>query len=90
MTELPVMYTGTAEIVFCLAKYEIGKFMHVTISDRNTFDGGWQKLLSRVPSLTDKDRAINELERCVEKVLRYCDPQIPLHLLSTSMAKSFV
>jgi len=91
MRELPVEHTGVTEMLFCLIKYEIGEFLHskITVSG----DGGWQELnsASAMAPLAAKERAINELDsRLEKKFLRYCDPLVPLHFLSISMARAFI
>lgn len=88
--QLPVEHTGITEMVFCLLRYEFGEFLRHS-SSTSAFDGSWQKLSSTAVPLADKDRAIDELERLLKhKFLRYCNPLIPLHFLSATVARSAI
>ena len=87
MRELPVENPGLTEMLFCLLRYEIDKFLR-ECSPQNTFDGSSQMLSNPAISIADKDNAIDALERLLEqKFLRHCDPSIPLHFLSLMVAK---
>ncbi|KAK9352189.1 fungal-specific transcription factor domain-containing protein [Lipomyces doorenjongii] len=80
MKELPAEHTGVTEMLFCSVRYEIGVFMRQTESWKAT-----------AVSMQVKDKAINELEnRLEQKYLRYCDTSIPLHLLSSLLARTAV
>ncbi|KAK9237849.1 fungal-specific transcription factor domain-containing protein [Lipomyces kononenkoae] len=80
MKELPAEHTGVTEMLFCCIRYEVGLFMRQSES--------WR--VSEV-SVIVKDKAIDELEnRLDQKYLKYCDPSIPLHLLSSLMAKTAI
>ena len=90
MTALPTEHTGITEMVFCLIRYSVGEFLRHS-STTSAFDGSWQKLSNSARSLTDKDKAIDELENLIEhKYLKYCDPLNPLHFLSAIMARSAI
>ncbi|KAI9771940.1 MAG: hypothetical protein M1835_006333, partial [Candelina submexicana] len=89
MREPPVEHTGVTEMIFTLVRCEIGNHLHR--SGNKSYDGGWKQLGDPTVPLADKDKGIDELEGRIEsKFLRYCDPVIPLHLLSTILAKSAV
>ncbi|KAK9330883.1 fungal-specific transcription factor domain-containing protein [Lipomyces starkeyi] len=80
MKELPAEHTGVTEMLFCSVRYEFGVFIRQSESWKAT-----------AVSMQVKDKAIDELENCLEqKYLRYCDPSIPLHLLSSLLARTAV
>jgi hypothetical protein len=79
MTELPMIHTTPTEMIFCLLRYEFGKFLNTN----------GKKLNSPAFSLREKDQLIDELENHIESnFVRYCDPGVPLHLLATGGARS--
>ena len=79
MSEVPVVHKGATEMIFCLLRYEFGKFMETN----------GRKLNSNDLSIAEKDHLIEEFESYLESnYLRYCDPAIPLHLISSSGARS--
>ena len=66
-------------MLFRSLRYEFGKFMENNGRKLNNHDLG----------IAEKDQLIEELENYLEsKYLRYCDPAIPLHLISSSGARS--
>ncbi|TAQ84675.1 hypothetical protein B7494_g7013 [Chlorociboria aeruginascens] len=83
MTEMPLEHKGQTEMIFCLITYEFCKFFQ---------DAGateWQN--KAPPSLGDTDKWLDDLENRIEsKFLRYCDPSIPLHFLSTAVTRSII
>ncbi|KAK9387170.1 hypothetical protein V1515DRAFT_615798 [Lipomyces mesembrius] len=80
MKELPAEHTGVTEMLFCSVRYEVGVFLRQSESWKAT-----------AVSMQVKDKAIDELEnRLEQKYLRYCDPSIPLHLLSSLLARTAV
>ncbi len=89
MREPPVEHTGATEMIFTLVRCEIGTRLHS--SGKGNDQTGWEMLGDPTVLLADKDRTIDELEDITErKFLRYCDPVIPLHLLSTIIARTAV
>ncbi len=90
MREPPVEHTGMTEMAFCMLRLEIGRFMRHPNS-LGTFDGEIESFSSIAVFLSEKDAAIDELERNLErKFLRFCDPMIPLHVLVTCVARCAV
>lgn len=78
-------------MIFCCLRYETAQAL------RGAKPGTPCKEATALSSATgpelipDKDRAIDELEaRFQEQFLRYCDPSIPLHLLTIYVAKSVI
>ncbi|KZF26349.1 hypothetical protein L228DRAFT_10495 [Xylona heveae TC161] len=85
MRELPVEHTGITEMVFCQLRYEVGEFLRRCPPGKG-FDGGWQKLSTNDVSLAEKDKELDDLERNLDqKYLRFCEPLIPLHYMSSTM-----
>jgi hypothetical protein len=79
MIELPVVHNRPTEMIFCLLRYEFGKFLNTN----------GKKLCSPAFSLVEKDQLIDELENHIESnFVRYCDPVVPLHLLAAGGARS--
>jgi hypothetical protein len=89
MKEPPVEHPGITDMLFCSVRYEIGEFMRQKRSLR-IFDGVGQRGSVTV-SVAEKDKAIDEFEEMLEqKYLRYTDPSIPLHFISTGLARGAV
>ena len=84
MKEPPKEHDGITDMLFCSIRYEIGNFMResgVFSRQRSTSSA----------TMAAKDKAIDDLEERLErKYIRYCDDSIPLHSLSSRLAKSAV
>ena len=90
MKEPPMEHTRVTEMVFCLTRCEIGEFLR-RIRSGTAFSGCWHELSSSQIPLSTKDKVIEELEESLErKYLKYCDPSIPLHFISTAMTRSAI
>jgi hypothetical protein len=75
MRDPPVESPGITEMIFLRLRCEITQF----VQDSRSLAG----------SLNVKDDAIEEFEQRLEReYLRYCDPLIPLHVMSSVMARS--
>ncbi|KAL8752908.1 MAG: hypothetical protein Q9184_005586 [Pyrenodesmia sp. 2 TL-2023] len=91
MGELPPSHIGTSDMTFCLARYEIIDFLKKSNTNFFFFDGAWAKPDGVSATLAEKDQAIDELDRRLEKkYLRHCDPQITLHFLTKMYARTAV
>ncbi|EPS26740.1 hypothetical protein PDE_01679 [Penicillium oxalicum 114-2] len=89
MTEPACEKEGPTEMIFCLARSEFGGWLRRWRSDASGSGSPWAFLTSTEMSLSEKDRSIDELEAVMErKFLRYCDPSIPLHSVTTLMIRS--
>ncbi|KAI9647102.1 hypothetical protein NHQ30_005104 [Ciborinia camelliae] len=98
MIEPPPERAGTTEMLFCCIRYEVSQ----AIRKANSFGqgghghgGGHHGPPSHIPPgsniIAEKDKTIDELEtRLQDKYLQYCDPSIPLHLLSIYVARSVI
>jgi hypothetical protein len=81
MTEIPSVHERATEMIFCLARYEVGYFL---------FNNG-KKLHSPTTPISDRDRLIDELENLLtRKYLRYCNPAIPLHRIASGGVRSAI
>jgi hypothetical protein len=90
MAEAPVVHTGTTEMLFCLLKYEVPLWFRTSSLASKVFNQNARPdtILSSGQPLEVKARAIDELEAIVEeKYLRHCDPRIPLHFISLTVAR---
>ena len=90
MRDPPIEHPGPTEMIFSNVRNEVGQFLKHSNSGSTTgFGGGWQAIDSAATPLAIKDQAIEELEKRLEqKVLRHCDPLIPLHLLTIYLTKA--
>ena len=90
MTELPAEHNGATEMMHCLIRYEFGQAMKRE-TGQNTYDGSMRHLNSSEVSVKTKEQAIERMETLLEqKYLRYCDPSIPLHFISSLVASSIL
>ncbi|KAL1986092.1 hypothetical protein VTN96DRAFT_6989 [Rasamsonia emersonii] len=92
MKEKPIEHSGPTEMIFCQMRYEVGKWLRRQASSGVvTFDGHWRSISDTSVPLQEKDRAIDELENALEeKIVKHCDPSIPLHLVTLLVARSAV
>jgi hypothetical protein len=77
----PRDHLGATEMTFCLVMYEIAIFLRRSAAI--IYFGA-----SLLESLPNKDKVLDELDETLErKFLRYCDPVIPLHILTGSVVR---
>jgi hypothetical protein len=70
----PTEHPGATEMIFVLHRCEVAEVL--------------QQLQNKPVPLSVTDEAIDELEKRLEqKYIQYCDPSIPLHLVTILMAK---
>jgi hypothetical protein len=82
----PRGHVGFTEMTFRLMMADIGKFIRSS-EPMVPFGGSWRKLTAQSVALAEKDKMIDELEMMLEsKYLGYCDPVIPLHILTRCFA----
>jgi hypothetical protein len=87
MRDLPLEHTGPTEMIYCLIMYEAKKFLQNS-PYASTFGGDLRELNNKNVSLAVMDNAIDDFEETYQnKHLKYCDPQIPLHLISVNMVR---
>lgn len=86
MVELPTDQNGATEMIHCLIRYEIGNAMRA--GAKSSINGTWQHFSSSEIPVTDKEKAIQDLEGLLQRrFLQYFDASIPLHFISAIMAK---
>lgn len=104
MIEPPPERAGATEMLFCCIRYEVSQAIRKANRFGNGGHGGGGgghgghkggHHGAHIPPgsnvIAEKDKTIDELEaRLQEKYLQYCDPSIPLHLLSIYVAKSVI
>jgi len=87
MTVEPRDHQGITEMTLRLMLYEIGKFVREAAAERLSLESVQGPADPSGP-LLKKDKAIDDLEEILEsKCLRYCDPAIPLHILTRCLAR---
>ncbi|QIW94719.1 hypothetical protein AMS68_000237 [Peltaster fructicola] len=88
MTHMPEEKVGATDMIFCIARTEVGRFHNRTksalrASDDNITAQDLQKLAAG-----DIEKRIEEMEDLLErKIVRYCDVVNPLHFLSVTMCR---
>jgi hypothetical protein len=86
MREKPTEHAAATEMVFCLIRAEFGRLFQTTASTAKAYHGSWAQLIDPGVPMKEKERIINELESDLEeKYLKYCDPDIPFHLLALAV-----
>jgi hypothetical protein len=83
----PRGHVGSTEMTLRLMMYDIGKFLR-NAAATTPFGGTWQRVAPVREGLLNNDKVIDQLEEMLEsKYLKYCDPVIPLHIVTRSLAK---
>ncbi|KAJ6087236.1 hypothetical protein N7467_006150 [Penicillium canescens] len=92
MTEPAYEKEGPTEMIFCLARSAFGKWLHRWSKEaEGSNTGPWAFLTSSSMTLSEKDKAIDELEAHMENnFFRHCDKSIPLHIATSMMASSAI
>lgn len=77
MKEPPAEYPGVTEMMYVIMRCEIVELMH--------------NLRTSPISLSEKDKAIDELKESLEsKYSKYADPSVPLHLITMLMERGLI
>ena len=91
MGDMPPDHTGTTDMTFVLARYEISDFLKRSNAISFSFDNAWIKADGAPSTIAEKDTAIDELEQQLEKkYLKHCDPQITLHFLTKMFSRTAI
>ena len=90
MAHRPVVeHPGATEMLYCLMKYEVAHYARSPLAAATT-QNAYEVVDATSPSLEGlarKRKILGDLERIYEsKYLRHCDPRIPLHHLSATVA----
>ena len=90
MTTTPEPRTGATDMMFCLARTEIAKFVQKVNplhSNKPPFEN-WAKFWER-EDIAEKEQQLDELESEMEmKYIRFCDPSNPIHNLAMAMLRA--
>ncbi|SMR50393.1 unnamed protein product [Zymoseptoria tritici ST99CH_3D1] len=82
MSSEPIAKRGATDMIFCLARTEIGKF-----HQKRMQPGKWNKLWDS-PDTPAVHKSLQDLETTMEEnYIRYCDITVPVHCLTLSMAR---
>ncbi|CAK7228508.1 hypothetical protein SBRCBS47491_006927 [Sporothrix bragantina] len=102
MTAMPAVGPGASDMMFCLVEYETVRFLQrrdprvdrverVKPVDRNNATSNNAAQATGAGVDTRQIVTVSGLERYLEDTfLRFCDPVIPLHLLTTAVARSLI
>jgi hypothetical protein len=92
MKEPPVELIGCTEMVFCAVRFEVAKFfknLAAVHSGSNPKCAQTQE--ARRGSNFDMEKAVQDLEDIIQqKYINYCDESIPLHFLTTFLARTVI
>ncbi|KAK5123834.1 hypothetical protein LTR85_002470 [Meristemomyces frigidus] len=89
MSEPPVERQGATDMIFCLARTELGKFHHRTQTHLGDLARLWES--GDLDAIERVGAAIDELESDVEsRFTRYCDFIEPIQCLTMALAKSAI
>ena len=78
MSELPTETVRITEMVFCSSRYEVGSFIAAQ-SGRDYSD----------TTIEEIDAEIEKIKQSLDaRMLKFCDPAIPLHFLAVNLVKS--
>jgi len=87
---LPNDRTGVTEMIFCRAIADMAMFMR-KIKKATDSGVGWNNHHETKMPIEARDQGIAEIEHQIEdKYLKYCDPLIPLHVLTTIVMRSTI
>ena len=86
MKELPEARTGATDMIFCLARTEIAKFIQKMNPSHPNWAQTWE-----VEDVEEKERHLVALEDEMEmKYLRYCDFANPVHQITSAMLRGAI
>lgn len=92
MREPPAERESATEMMFVLLRAQIGVFLTKGKPAVDIFDGVYSRLSSdSAVHMAEKNREIDELEQMLEeRVIRHCDQEIPVHHLTSLLAKAVI
>ncbi|KEF62695.1 uncharacterized protein A1O9_00668 [Exophiala aquamarina CBS 119918] len=91
MQEPPTEQVRASEMMFVLLRAQIGIFLTKEKPVIDTFDGVFSRFSDPTVLMAEKKREIDELEQMLEEsLILHCDPQIPLHQITSVIAKATV
>lgn len=91
MREQPVERETATEMMFVLLRAQIGVFLTKGKPAVDIFDGVYSRFSDSAVHMAEKNREIDELEQMLEeRVIRHCDQEIPVHHLTSLIAKAVI
>lgn len=91
MQEPPTEQLRATEMMFVLLRAQIGVFLTKEKPVLDTFDGVFSRFSDSTVLMAEKNREIDELEQILEeRLIRNCDQQIPLHQITSVIAKAAI
>ncbi|OQV07052.1 Fungal Zn2-Cys6 binuclear cluster domain-containing protein [Cladophialophora immunda] len=92
MKEQPVDQTRPTEMVVCLLHYAVGAFWRRKLLQAGTPEEDLNRAMHRwvaTKTLAEKDAFVDEFQANLEeKVLRYCDPSMPLEMMALIIGRT--
>ncbi|EXJ54929.1 uncharacterized protein A1O5_12840 [Cladophialophora psammophila CBS 110553] len=92
MKEPPVEHTRPTEMVVCLLHYSVGAFWRRKLLQAGTAEEDLTRALQRwvaTKTMPEKDAFVDEFQADLEeKVLRYCDPAMPLEMMALIIGRT--
>lgn len=86
----PAEHSPATEMLFCLIRCEITEFLR-QVRESSGRDVGWSEFSNPYVTLGEKLAVIDRFEQHLHnKYLRYCDTQIPLHVISSWAAQQAI
>jgi hypothetical protein len=92
MKEQPVEHARPTEMVVCLLHYEMGSFWRKKLLQAGVPEEDLHRALQQwvmTKTIPEKDVFVDEYQANLEeRILRYCDPSVPLEMLALIMGRS--
>lgn len=89
MREPPAEQDKATEMMFVLLRAQIGVFLTKEKPAIDTFDGVFSRFSDSTVLMVEKNHEIDELEQMLEeRLIRHCDEQIPLHHITSILARA--
>ena len=86
MQDSPVQHVRPTEMVICLLHYAMGGFWKKKLTEAGVADEDFTKAMTNwvtTKTIPEKDAFIEEFQADLEeRILRYCDPSVPLEMLA--------
>ena len=92
MTDEPVVNVRPTEMVVCLLHYEMGGFWKKKLLQAGVLEADLAKAMQQwllTKTIQEKDAFVDEYQANLEeRILRYCDPAVPLEMLALLVGRS--
>jgi hypothetical protein len=91
MREPPAEQDRATEMMLVLLRAQIGVFLTKEKPVIDTFDGVFSRFSDSTVHMVEKNHEIDELEQMLEeRLVRHCDQQIPLHHITSIIARAAI